>query len=82
MGPLYTPRMTLTAFEPDDLKLVYRSLHAHLMEHVELMDSRFFGELQQHLQALARKEGVDLADHAAWDRWLGNEATPCDERMK
>jgi hypothetical protein len=57
-------------------------LHAHLMDHVELMDSRFFGELQQHLQALARADGVELADHGAWDRWLGNEATPCDERMK
>ena len=62
--------MALDGFARDDLKLVYRTLHAHLMEHEELMDSAFFLALQTHLQSLARADGVDLADHAAWDRWL------------
>jgi hypothetical protein len=53
-----------------DLKLVYRVLHAHLMEHEELMDSLFFGALQTHLQRLAKADGVQLADHAQWDAWL------------
>jgi hypothetical protein len=69
-------------FEKADLKLIYRSLHAHLMDHLELMDSAFFLALQTHLQAGARADGVDLADHAEWDRWLGGEVIPCDERMK
>jgi hypothetical protein len=72
----------LEQFELKDLKLVYRTLHAHLMEHAELMDSELFLALQTTLQGRAREEGVDLTDHAAWDRWLGNEPTPCDERMK
>jgi len=58
-------------FEVTDLKLVYRVLHAHLMEHPELMDSAFFHRLQTHLQAKARADGVDITDHAAWARWLG-----------
>jgi hypothetical protein len=74
--------MSIAEYELEDLKLVYRVLHTHLMEHAELMDSRFFEELQAHLQALARHAGVDLADHAAWDAWLGQPTTPCDERMK
>ncbi len=69
-------------FDVDDLKLVYRTLHAHLMEHPDLMDSKLFHSLQTVLQNRARQEGVDLTDHAAWDRWLGNEPVPCDERMK
>ncbi len=72
----------MDAFELADLKLVYRVLHGHLMEHPELMDSGFFLALQTHLQARARAEGVDLADHARWDAWLGGEPVPCDERMK
>jgi hypothetical protein len=60
----------LEAFAIADLKQVYRVLHAHLMEHPELMDSELFLQLQTSLQAQARKEGVDLADHAAWAAWL------------
>jgi hypothetical protein len=62
--------MSLDGFDLADLKLVYRALHAHLLEHAELMDSDFFHALQSHLQSRARGEGVELADHAAWDRWL------------
>jgi len=72
----------LANFAVEDLKLVYRVLHAHLMDHVELMDSALFLALQTHLQKLARADGVDLADHARWDAWLGGESVPCDERMK
>ena len=66
----------------DDAKLVYRVLHTHLAEHLELMDCDLLAELQSRLQQAARAEGVDVGDHAAWDAWLGNEgAPPCDERM-
>lgn len=57
----------------DDLKLVYRVLHAHLDEHEELIDSPIFAELQSLLQKQARTEGVDVTDHAAWDAWLRGE---------
>ncbi|HJZ83859.1 MAG TPA: hypothetical protein VKN99_01760 [Polyangia bacterium] len=72
----------LDEFELADLKLVYRALHAHVMEHTELMDSAFFLELQGLLQTRARADGVNLAEHAQWDAWLGQPTTPCDERMK
>jgi hypothetical protein len=74
--------LALDAYDASDLRLIYRVLHAHLMEHTDLMDSAFFQELQSHLQALARRDGVDLADHRQWDLWLGVRPTPCDERMK
>lgn len=66
----------------DELKLVYRVLHQHLTEHVELMDTHFLLELQRFLQRRAVADGVDPADHGAWDRWLGNvDAPPCDLRL-
>jgi len=74
--------VALDAFDLADLKLVYRVLHAHLMDHTELMDSSLFHALQTLLHERARAAGVDLADHAAWDAWLGQDTTPCDERMK
>jgi len=67
----------LTAFETKDLKLVYRTLHGRLLEQPDLMDSGFLNELQLWLQTLAKIDGVDLSDHAAWDRWLGNAPTSC-----
>jgi len=60
----------MTGYELADLKLIYRVLHTQLLGHEELVDSRFFHDLQRHLQSAARAEGVDLADHAAWDAWL------------
>lgn len=67
----------------EEWKLVYRALHAHLSDHLELMDAEIFGELQQRLQAAAKSEGVDVTDHAAWDAWLGNEDAPtCEERVE
>jgi hypothetical protein len=57
-------------YDLSDLKLVYRVLHGQLLGNPELIDSRFFHELQTHLQGRARADGVDLADHAQWDAWL------------
>jgi hypothetical protein len=66
-----------------DLKLVYRVLHGHLAEHVELMDSELFSALQSFLQQRAKADGVDVTDHEAWDRWLGNpNAAPCEVRLE
>ena len=57
----------------DDLKLVYRILHAHLAEHDELIDAPIFEELQTVLQRQAGAEGVDVTDHGAWAAWLRGE---------
>ena len=62
-------------------KLLYRVLHSQLTEHPELMDSQFLMDLQRSLQQIAQSEGVDVANHSAWDEWLGNAATACDVRM-
>jgi hypothetical protein len=67
----------------DEMKLVYRVLHAHLAEHLELMESDFFSALQSALQTRAKAGGVDVTDHAAWDAWLGNvDAATCEERVR
>jgi hypothetical protein len=60
----------MESYATHDLKLIYRVLHAHLLEHAELMDSDFFTALQGHLQTLARKDGVELGDHSQWEAWL------------
>ncbi|MEJ7735149.1 MAG: hypothetical protein WKG00_38925 [Polyangiaceae bacterium] len=66
-----------------EMKVVYRALHAHLAEHLELMESDFLGALQRELQARAKADGVDATDHAAWDAWLGNvDAASCEERVQ
>ena len=66
----------------DDMKLVYRVLHQNLHQHLELMDCEFLDDLQRRLQASAREDGVDITDHGAWDRWLGNvDAPSCEERF-
>ncbi len=57
-------------FKLPELKLVYTSLHAHLLEHVELMDTDFITDLQTWLQHVAAQQGVDVGNHAAWDQWL------------
>jgi hypothetical protein len=73
----------IAALDHDELKLVYRVLHAHLADHPELMDTDFLIELQTYLQRCAKAEKVDVGDHGAWDRWIGNEdAPPCEERLK
>ncbi len=67
----------------EDMKLVYRTLHRHLSDHLELMDCGFLDDLQRALQDKAQAEGVDIGNHSAWDLWLGNTDTvPCEERVK
>lgn len=60
----------------DDLKSIYRILHAQLPEHMELMDSEFLQDLQTHLQVRARAEGVDVSLHAQWSTWINGATTP------
>jgi hypothetical protein len=62
-------------------KLIYRVLHSQLAEFPELIDGDFLLDLQGSLQQIAQAEGIDVADHGAWDEWLGNRATACDVRM-
>ena len=64
------------ALDRDELKLVFRVLHQHLGQHPELMDTHFLIELQRYLHRQAQLEGVDIADHSAWDRWLDAQAPP------
>lgn len=56
----------------DELRLIYHILHRHLAKHPELMDTHFLIELQTFLHDQARADGVDTADHGAWDAWLRN----------
>ncbi|HBK80509.1 MAG TPA: hypothetical protein DDZ83_12715 [Nitrospinae bacterium] len=66
----------------EDIKLVYRTLHRYLRDHLELMDCPLFDDLQSALQEKAQAEGVDIGHHSAWDLWLGNtDAVPCEERV-
>jgi hypothetical protein len=44
------------------------------------MDSEFLHDLQRSLQQQAQAEGVDVADHGAWDAWLGNAPVSCAVR--
>jgi hypothetical protein len=71
----------VTDYPLTERKLIYRVLHAHLTEHPELMDSELLHDLQRDLQRAAQAEGVDIADHGAWDAWLGNAAVACDVRV-
>jgi hypothetical protein len=38
--------------------------------------------LQRRLHKQAGAEGVDVADHGAWDEWLGNAPVSCESRME
>ncbi len=68
-------------FDLSELKVVYRALHANLMEHLDLMDGDFLQDLQTWLQSIAGQQGVDIGDHAQWDAWLGNRHVSCEERV-
>lgn len=61
---------SLDTYALDELKLVYRLLHAQLPENPDLMDSELLVDLQTHLQQAARREGVDVSLHAQWATWL------------
>jgi len=71
----------MTDYPLAEQKLVYRLLHRQLAECLELMDSEFLHDLQRALQRQAQAEGVDVADHGAWDAWLGNAAVSCAVRI-
>lgn len=72
----------VAALDLTELKLVYRLLHRHLAEHPEMMDTHFLTELQRFLHQRAQADRVDVADHGAWDRWLGNTDAPtCGQRL-
>lgn len=58
------------AHELAELKLVFRALHRQLGQYPDLMDTHFLIELQRLLHEAATRDGVDIADHGAWDRWL------------
>jgi hypothetical protein len=66
----------------EELKLVYRILHRNLARNTDLLDSRFFEDLQRYLHQQAGAQGVDVADHGAWDAWLGNVPVSCAVRME
>jgi hypothetical protein len=72
----------MSHYSQDDLKLIYRVLHRHLGQHPELLDSQFFEDLQRQLHTQAVAEGVDVADHGAWDEWLGNVPVSCMTRAE
>ena len=65
----------LDSYELTDLKRIYRTLHGHLQEDFELMDSELLHDLQTWLQARAREAGVDVSVHAQWAAWL-NDGKP------
>ena len=60
----------LTEYDLEELKLVYRLLHSHLQDTIELMDSALMHDLQKYLQDQARADGVDVSIHARWATWL------------
>jgi hypothetical protein len=61
---------TLTEYDLAELKLIYRLLHSHLQDEIDLMDSQLMHDLQRHLQAKASADGVDVSVHAQWATWL------------
>ena len=65
-----------SAFEIDELKLVYQILHKNLLSNMELMDAEFMQAMQSWLQYRAGEDGVDVSDHAQWDAWLKGHAPP------
>lgn len=61
----------LQQYPLEELKLVYRTLHAALPLNPELMDAALLDDLQRYLMVRAREEGVDVSLHAQWAAWLG-----------
>ena len=63
---------TLTQYDLAELKLIYRLLHTHLHDEIDLMDAQLMHDLQRFLQEQARADGVDVSVHAQWATWLNN----------
>ncbi|MFH1262893.1 MAG: hypothetical protein V1495_05565 [Pseudomonadota bacterium] len=68
--------VSVKTYQITDLKRIYRVLHEHLLNHLDLMESEFFEDLQAYLHSIARISGIDISDHAAWERWLRDEPQP------
>jgi hypothetical protein len=68
--------VSVRTYQLADLKRIYRVLHAHLLNHLDLMESEFFADLQAYLHGMAVLSGVDVNDHAAWENWLRDEPEP------
>ena len=68
---------SLDQYETQDLKRIYRTLHAQLQLDFELMDSALLHDLQTYLQSQATADGVDVSLHAQWAAWL-NDGKPVD----
>ncbi len=69
-----TVNRSLADYPLDDLKNIYRTLHARLPDNMELMDSELLQDLQTLLQQKAKAEGVDISVHAQWATWLNGGA--------
>jgi hypothetical protein len=68
--PLKSAMKPIDRYPLDELKRVYRVLHAQLPEHPDLMDSALLHDLQSYLQGHARSQGVEVSLHAQWLAWL------------
>jgi hypothetical protein len=75
MSPTFFRRWlmrTLKEYPVNELKLVYRALHASLPGEPELMDSELLDDLQRFLQQRAAQDGVDVSTHSQWAGWLAD----------
>lgn len=63
---------TLQDYPLDELKLLYRILHAQIPAQPQIMDLELLQDLQTHLQNQARAAGIDVSLHAQWAAWLGS----------
>ncbi len=60
----------LDSYPLNELKLIYRVLHAQLPQHMDLMDAEILADLQRYLMQKAQAEEVDVSLHQAWAAWL------------
>jgi deoxyadenosine/deoxycytidine kinase len=60
------------SYELAEQKLVYRVLHKQVKNYPDLFEGRFLIDLQKTLQQQAQRDGVDIADHSAWEDWLSS----------
>ncbi len=66
-----------------ELKSIYRALFAQLWADplADIDETDLLLDLQVLLQREAQAEGVDVSDHSAWSRFLGDlSVAPCEQR--
>jgi len=63
---------SLSDYNTDELKLIYRLLQQQISEHMALMDSELLHDLQSQLQQQARENGIDVSLHSEWANWLNS----------